>query len=337
MEVLENNFEEFTSLDFTRNMDDQLDEIANGKAPAKAYLERFFLGDAGLRTTVEARKRTIPYPSFEVGKHPETDEEIIVRLGTSGNAFLQLGPREQKKFANVPEDIAPGDLTVEKALELFAGGAPEAESIGNDPTTGRRLLLRHRQGYYLEVERTDAEIEAKEKPRWVSLPPGVDPKTLSQEDLDALCQLPRSIGKNPETGVEIVYKMGKYGAYIECGSERRTLEDWRRGLTATTESAMAILAQPKFQRGARAASAAIQEFGELEGAAGPVRVLSGRFGPYVTDGETNATLPKGSDPASLTAEAAVALLVRKREAGPSPKAKRFVRRGKPASGTKKKK
>ena len=204
--------------------------------------------------------------------------------------------------------------------------------------TGRQaLLLRNRQGYYLEVERTEEELAGKEKPRWVSLPPGVDPQTLSPEDIDALCRLPREIGKQPETGVEIVYKIGKYGGYLECGAERRTLEDWKNGFTITAEEATVILAQPKFQKGTRTPTAAIQEFGKLEGAAGPVRVLSGRFGPYVTDGETNATLPRGSDPASISAEAAMALLAKKREAGPSTRPKKFVRRGKPAAVTKKKK
>ncbi|MHB8634944.1 MAG: type I DNA topoisomerase [Fimbriimonadaceae bacterium] len=327
MEVLEGNFGEFTDLDFTRNMDDELDEIANGKADSKEYLNRFFLGEKGLKTAVDGRKRDIPYPAFSIGSNPETGEELIVRIGTSGNAFLQQGPRELKKFANVPEDLAPADLTLERALELFEGRQPEAESIGNDPVTGRRLLLKNRQGYYLEIERTPEEIEAKERPRWVSLPPGADPYKLSQIDLEQLCSLPRTIGRHPELNVPVLYKMGKYGGYIEAGEERRTLEDWRAGLTITLDDAVQILTQPKYQSARREAAAPIQEFGILEGAAGPVKILSGRFGPYVTDGTTNATLPRGTDPATFSPERAQELLSAKRLAGPSTRPSRFVKRG----------
>jgi DNA topoisomerase-1 len=316
MDVLEQNFGEFTDLDFTRQMDDVLDEISVGKADSKAYLGSFFLGEGGLKTAVDSRKKEIPYPSFLVGAHPATGEEILVRLGQQGNVFLQLGPREAKKYANVPEDLAPADLTVEKAVSLLEDRTSEAESVGFDPVTGRRLLLKNRQGYYLEAERTPEEIEAKVKPRWISVPPGVDPRTLTPEEISALCELPRMVGANPETGETITFKMGKYGGYLEMGEERRTLPEWQAGLTISAEAAAEILKQPKF-RTVRVAAAPLAEFGELEGCAGPVRVLSGRFGPYVTDGETNATLPKGTDPAAMTPEQALELLARKREAGPS--------------------
>ena len=327
MEVLEGSFGEFTDLDFTRNMDDELDEIANGTANSKEYLSRFYLGENGLKTAVDGRKREIPYPAFNIGTHPETGEEVIVRIGTNGNAFLQLGPREQKKFANIPEDLAPADLTMEKALELFNGNQPDAESIGIDPVTGRRLLLKNRQGFYLEVERTPAELEAKDRPRWVSLPPGSDPHALSQLELEQLCSLPRTVGQHPELKVPVVYKMGKYGGYLEAGDERRTIEDWRKGLTVTLDEAVEILKLPKFQAARREAAAPIQEFGVLEGAAGPVKILSGRFGPYVTDGTTNATLPRGTDPLTLSPERAQELLTAKRLAGPSARPTRFAKRG----------
>jgi DNA topoisomerase-1 len=112
--------------------------------------------------------------------------------------------------------------------------------------------------------------------------------------------------------------MGKFGPYVEKGEERRTVEDWRSGATMTLEEAEVILAQPKtFGARKTAAAGPILEFGTLEGCAGNVRVLSGRFGPYVTDGETNATLPKGKDPATVTATEAAEILQRKRDAGPS--------------------
>lgn len=318
IEVLEKNFEELMDLGFTARMDEALDEISEGKANSKKYLKDFFLGDGkpGLKTIVDERKREIPYPAFVVGSHPESAEPILVRNGKDGSPFLQIGEEGNKRYANVPDDLAPADLTLEKALELLSQKAAPAESVGFDPTTGRRLLLKNRQGYYLEVERTPEEIENKVKPTWISVPPGVDPRTLSQEELSFLCNLPKTIGNHAETGQPIVFKVGKFGAYLECGEERRTVEDWRAAESMGVDQAEEILKQPKF-RAARAAPSALKEFGEIEGAAGPVKVMAGRFGPYVTDGETNATLPKGTDPANLTEEQAKDLLDRKREAGPS--------------------
>lgn len=317
MEVLEQNFGEVMDLGFTAKMDEALDEISEGKTHSKNYLRDFFLGEKpGLKNMVDERKKAIPYPSFLVGAFPETEEPILVRNGKDGNPFLQVGEEGNKRYANVPDDLAPADLTLEKALELLSQKSSPAETVGFDPTTGRQLLLKNRQGFYLEVERTPEEIENKVKPTWISVPPGVDPRTLSQEDLNFLCNLPKEIGKHPDSGLPIHFKVGKFGAYIECGEERRTVEDWRTADKLDVDGAVEILKLPKY-RVARQPVAPLKEFGPLPGSAGPVKVLSGRFGPYVTDGETNATLPRGTDPLTLTESDATNLLNVKREAGPS--------------------
>ncbi len=319
MEVLENNFHELMDLGFTARMDEALDEISEGKEDSKTYLHDFFLGDdekPGLKKMVDTRKKEIPYPAMIIGMSPDTGEQILVRNGKDGNPFLQVGDADNKRYANVPLELAPADLTVEMAMELFAQKRPEAESAGIDPTTGRRLLVRNRQGFYLEVERTPEEVEAKLKPTWISVPPGIDPTQLSQEELNYLCLLPKTIGTHSETEKPIVFKIGKFGPYIESGEDRRTVEDWRAASSMTVDQAVEILKQPRF--GAqRTPAAALKEFGKLDDAFGPVRVMAGRFGPYVTDGETNATLPKGTDPTALTEEQAATLLKNKREAGPS--------------------
>jgi DNA topoisomerase-1 len=340
MEVLEKNFEELMDLGFTAKMDEALDDISEGKQESKRYLRTFFLGDdgkQGLKAMVETRRKEIPYPVFAVGAHPDTGEPIVVRNGKDGSPFLQVGEEGNKRYGNVPEDLAPADLTVEKALELLDQKAAPLETVGIDPTTGRRLILKNRQGFYLEVERTPEETEQKVKPTWVSVPPGVDPRELSQEQLSFLCLLPKTVGTNPETREPILFKVGKFGAYIESGVERRTVEDWSSAGSMGVDQAMELLKQPKF-RTARSAPAPLKEFGALEGAAGPVKVLSGRFGPYVTDGETNATLPRGTDPGLLSEEQAIDLLAKKRAAGPStrkplkrkPAAKRSASAKKPA-------
>ncbi|MFQ3676581.1 MAG: type I DNA topoisomerase [Fimbriimonadaceae bacterium] len=320
MDVLENFFQEFIDLKFTANMDASLDEIANGRTDSRAYLREFFLGGdsrIGLRDAVNERKPQIPFPNFLVGRDPESDQPIVVRYGKEGEPFLQWGEGESKKYANIPDDIAPADLTVAKALELLANKTKPAEIVGRDPNTGRNLILKFRQGYYLEVERTPEEIEAKVKPTWISLPPGANPRELSAEDLELLCRLPRQVGLHPESNEPVIFRLGKFGPYLQCGEEIRNVDDWRAGATMTLDEALEILKQPKTFRRAAVKAGPIAEFGELPGAQGPVKILNGRFGPYVTDGTTNATLPKDVDPAAVGAEQALEILLAKAAKGPS--------------------
>jgi DNA topoisomerase I len=316
-EVLDQNFSEFTDLGFTAEMDRDLDEIANGKEDWKKYLHRFFLGAGkdhpGLKPLVDERLGNIRRPVLEVGE--DAGEPIVVQFGRNGFFLVRGTLDEGGQTASVPDDLAPADLTVEKALALFEAKSAGPETAGIDPVTGRQLLIRNKGGYYLEAERTPEEIESKVKPRWVSVPPGVNPKDLSQEEIEWLCTMPLDLGEG------IVAKMGKYGAYVEQGTERRTVENWRDLMTMDTAGAAALLAAPKVMRGrtARAPASALKEFGELEGCAGPVKVLSGRFGPYVTDGTTNATLPRNLQPEDVTESIAIELLEAKRAAGPAPK------------------
>ncbi|MCB8932203.1 MAG: type I DNA topoisomerase [Fimbriimonadaceae bacterium] len=338
--LLDENFGEFMELGFTAQMDESLDEIAGGRLDSKKYLGEFFFGtDAhpGLKPAVDERKRAIPFPVYEIGRHPELDVPIVVRIGKDGGAFLQVETESGKKYANVPEDLAPADLTVDKALELFEQKAGAPIEMGTHPDTGKKLFLKQgRDGFYIEVERDPVpaapaegapkkgrkKTDEKAKPVWISVPRGIDPRELPREELDALCRLPRKIGDHPETGEPVIFRLGKFGPYVQCGAEIRNVEDWRKGLTMSLNEALEVLAQPKFAK--RGAPAALKEFGALEGASGPVKVLSGRFGPYVTDGTINATLPKTMDPESVTAEAALELLQKKAAAGPS--TKRFGRK-----------
>jgi DNA topoisomerase I len=221
-EVLDKHFEEFSALDFTASMDRELDEIARGQEDWKQYLHNFFLGgngSPGLRPAVEGRKGDIRRPLFQVGTDPDSGQEINVQFGKNG-FFLVRGDMETGSTASVPDDLAPADLTVEKALELIQQRAEGPQSIGVDPVTGRRLLLKNKGGYYLEAERTPEEIERKEKPRWISVPPGMTPTEMTQEVLDQLCQMPRDLGKHPETGEPVQVKIGKFGVRgVRCGAQ----------------------------------------------------------------------------------------------------------------------
>lgn len=325
-EILEDHFTELVDLAFTARMEGELDEIAEGEIDSVRYLSNFYNGHdgkRGLAWQVEHESQGIPFPAMPIGTDPESGLPIVIRVGRYGT-FLQRGEGGKGHTATIPEDTAPADLTLEEALALLnkTGAGPEA--IGVDPSTGHCVFARSgRYGDYLEVDQSEADKQAKLKPKRVTLPPGIKASELSEVDLQQLLKFPIMLGVRPETGDDVLVSVGQYGAYVKAGVETRNIENWRLALTMTLEEALALLAAPKNGRVGNSASAsprsAIKEFGSLEGAAGPVRLLSGRFGPYVTDGKTNATIPKGRDPESMTSEEALELLLAKAALGPSVK------------------
>lgn len=329
MEVLENNFPEFMDLKFTARMDQILDDVANGEQKGKVYLKEFWFGGAsqsvGLKPAVEERKAAIPYPNMPIGNLPSSGEPIVVRVNQDGRAFAQVGEGDNRRFANVPEEATYEEVTPEYIEELLQTKKSDGEAIGFHPETGRRLLLRHKTGYYLEVERTEEEVKEKVKPVWVSVPSDEDPRSLTQEDLAALCGLPRDLGGDLETGEVITFGLGRSGPYVKRGTDYRNLPTWREGLTISVEEASKLFLEPKsFRRAAATPRGPIQDFGQI-------KILAGRFGPYATDGEVNATLPRNSDPATITLEAVTELIAAKRAAGPSTRSvrgkKKVTRKG----------
>lgn len=324
-EFMNSEFAELSDLGFTAGMDEDLDAIANGRQDWKRYLTSFYFGDKGspgLKPLVDLKGQGVKPPVFIVGPHPETDEPIEVRNGQRG-FFLLVG----EQTASIPEDLAPADLSVAKAIELLQKKADGPKIIGTHPRSGKNIvLIESPKGKFLKVEQTEEEVKAKAKPEWVSLPSGVEPTSLSQDDLNALCDLPRKLGILD--GEEVSAGIGKFGPYIAKGRDYRNVDDWRKVLEISLSEAEEVLAKPKTTKGGQAAKGSvIREFGPVDGAEGPVRILGGWYGPYVTDGKTNASLPKGTDPEELTPAQAVALITARREAPPSPK-KRFARKRK---------
>jgi DNA topoisomerase I len=182
----------------------------------------------------------------------------------------------------------------------------------------------------LEVRQTEEEVKAEEKPRRASMPDDLTPETITQEDVTSLFSFPRDLGGHPDSGEPITVNLGRYGAYLRAGKDTRNVGAWRIGLAMDLAQALVAFAQPK-QRGRNQAAPRLplKDFGPLEGAAGPVKVFEGKYGNYVSDGETNATLPKGVDLAAFTPEEALSLLSARRGA-PSSK-KRRGRGGKVAA------
>ncbi|MCB0824745.1 MAG: type I DNA topoisomerase [Armatimonadetes bacterium] len=312
-ELLEDHFPNLVDIQFTAEMENRLDDIADDKRDMVAHLKEFYYGtgeDLGIAKKVETRGPEIPFPNMPIG------DDIIVRIGRNG-PFLQRGEGGTGNTASIPEELAPADLTLEKAQELLDEKARGPEAVGVDPQSGQCVFAKSgRFGPYLEVAQTEAEEEAGEKPRRITLPPDLSPNQISETDLMTLLRYPITVGKHPESGDEIVLAIGRYGAYLQAGEKRANAGEWRASANMTVEQAAEMLASGG-AKNARKAPEALKTFGELEGMAGEVKVMSGRYGPYVTDGETNATLPRGTEPDAVTPEMAIDLLKKKKEAGPS--------------------
>jgi DNA topoisomerase-1 len=267
---------------------------------------------------VSQKGKDIPYPQIPLG------EGVVVRIGRNG-PFIQRGEGGPGNTASVPEDLPPADLTYEMALELIAARKPGGTVVGVDPATSRNVVHKTgRFGDYLEIEQTEEEKAAEEKPRRVTLPPGVAVSQVNDEILAVLLAYPRTVGAHPESGEPIIVALGRYGAYLTCGEKKANVGDWRLGATLTVEQALEELAKPPR---ARRGPEVIKSFGKAKGTDSEIKLLTGQYGPYVSDGTTNATLPKGTAPESLTIEQAIELIKAKAAMGPTKK-RRFVRRKK---------
>ncbi|MDP3891824.1 topoisomerase C-terminal repeat-containing protein, partial [Nocardioides sp.] len=249
----------------------------------------------------------------------EKDSGIQLRVGKYG-PYLE-GPGDDgtafAKRANVPDDLPPDELTLEKAVELLANPAGEETELGRHPETGLLVVAKNgRFGPYVtELLPEDAPKSAK--PRTGSLFKSMSLDTVTLEDAVKLLSLPRVVGEDAE-GVEITAQNGRYGPYLKKGTDSRSLESEEQLFSITLEEALAIYAQPK-QRGRAAAAPPLKELGNDPVSGQPVVVKAGRFGEYVTDGEYNATLRKDDSVESVTLERAAELLAERRAKGPAKK------------------
>jgi len=315
--LLEQHFGQLVDYQFTARMEDDLDRIAAGDEARIDWLRAFYFGEAdeiGLKALVsdlgEIDARAVN--TLPIG------DGISLRVGRYG-PYVERG----EERASVPEDLAPDELTVAKAEELLA--APSGDrSLGEHPEWKREIVAKNgRYGPYVtEV----LEEGSKEKPRASSLFKSMSPESVTLEDAVRLLSLPRMLGTDPADGGEITAQNGKYGPYVKKNAESRSLESEEQLLMITLEEALAVLAQPKERRGRGAAKPPLKELGPDPASGKPMIVKEGRFGPYVTDGETNASLRRGDDPVSITVERGAELLADRRSRGPAPKKKARTRR-----------
>ncbi|MGH8990188.1 MAG: type I DNA topoisomerase [Acidimicrobiia bacterium] len=323
--LLEEHFDHLVDYEFTARMEEDLDDIARGQRESVPWLRRFYFGNGavGLRTMVEERLPAIDARSINtIPVGVDTDgREIVVRVGRYG-PYLSRG----EATAPVPDGVAPDELTIELAAELLERGPEEGRVLGNDPASGLPVTMRDgRYGPYVQLG--EAETGSKKKPKRVSLFKSMAPDSVTLDEALMLLSLPRVVGVDKD-GVEIVASPGRFGPYLKKGEDTRSLSSEDQLLTVTLEEARAIFAQPKRGRG-RSAPEPLAELGAHPDSGAAIKLLAGRYGPYVTDGTTNASLPKGADPATFTAAEAVALLRARAEAGPAKKPRGGARKAAP--------
>jgi len=334
--LLEKHFGELVDYDFTARMEEVLDSVAGGDAQRVATLRRFYYGedaagDAGAAGNGAVRFRGLhpmvgglgDIDAREINSIPIGDG-IVLRVGRYGpylerertDTGAEAGVATER--AAVPEDLAPDELTVAKAEELLA--RPSGDRVlGVDPGGGLTIVAKEgRFGPYVtELLPDDAPKSAK--PRTGSLFKGMDTSTVTLEEALRLLSLPRTVGTDPADGVEITALNGRYGPYLKKGTDSRSLPSEDALFTVGLEEALALFAQPKPRGRGRSVAPPLRELGADPGSGQPLVVREGRFGAYVTDGETNATLRKADSVETLTVERAAELLAEKRAKGPAPK------------------
>ena len=324
--LLQTYFADLVDYQFTAAMEDQLDEIAQGSQDLEPWLQKFYFGDPNAST--ELAKLGLEHMTHEqhefdfaainsliLGPAPD-GVDVSVRSGRYGPYLVHGEDR-----ASIPEATEPDSLTVEVALSLLAAPSNDRE-LGVDESGQPILLKAGRYGPYVQVgEMTDP----KDKPRTASLLSSMSPESITLEDAVKLLSLPRTVGNHPDDGEPILAQYGRYGPYLTWGKETRSLEDEEQIFTVDLPAALALLAQPK-QRGRRAAAGPLKELGEDPVTKKQVVVRSGRFGLFVTDGEVNATLRLGDTPETISLDRACELLAERRNAEPSTRPRKVVKK-----------
>jgi len=346
--LLEEHFSELVDYDFTAALEDDLDAIARGEQKRIEWLKEFYYGSdahVGLRNIVD---NLGDIDARELNARPISDS-VTLRVGKYG-PYLEVvdpaNPDADPRRINVPEDLAPDELTPEKAQELIDAPVAGNRVLGENPANGKLVVVKDgRFGPYIEETEPEAAAvvdpetgevletapaepapaakgkksakSAAPKNRTASLFRSMSVDTIDLETALRLLDLPRVVGEDPASGEQITAQNGRFGPYLKKGTDSRSLESEAQIFDITLEQALELYAQPKY--GARRASSALKEFDADPTSGKPIRLRDGRFGPYVTDGETNATIPRGEQVDDVTFERAVQLLADKRAKGPAPK------------------
>lgn len=299
--LLREHFPQYVDIKFTARMEDRLDDIAEGEEDWRGFLTRFYKGgqdSTGLVKRIEDALPNIDYPAIPVGTDPESGQPIHIRIGRSF-VYAQRGDGGDGNRVTLPVDLFIDELTPERVHEMMEVRSKAEEPITTDPDSGLPVFLRTGPyGPYVQL----GEPEEDSKPKRVSLPRGMSPEDLTEADALRLISLPRPLGDDPDTGKPVVAGLGRYGPYVERGGTYRNVKDFDRLFTVTLDEALELIRS-------KPGKTVLREVGEHPESGKPLQVLSGRYGPYVTDGKVNASLPKAMDPSELTIEESVQLLI----------------------------
>ncbi|WP_439591934.1 type I DNA topoisomerase [Microbacterium sp.] len=352
--LLEEHFADLVDYDFTAALEDDLDAIARGEQKRAEWLNEFYFGSdshVGLRNIVD-NLGEIDARELNATKISDVATLRFGRYGPYLDVVDPTNPEAEPRRVNIPDDLAPDELTAEKAQEIIDAPVAGNRVLGENPENGRLIVVKDgRFGPYLEEEipeeplgvdpvtgevidapkKRSTKKDAAPKPRRASLFKTMSPDTIDYDTAMQLLALPRVVGTDPESGTVITAQNGPYGPYIKKGTDSRTIDSEQLIFDITLEQALAIYAQPKY--GANRPSSALKEFENDPVSEKPIRIKDGRFGAYVTDGTTNVTIPRGQTPDDITFEIAVQMLADKRAKGPAPKrtaARRTTTRKAPA-------
>ena len=347
--LLEQHFGKLVDYEFTASMEEDLDKIANGDEERVAWLTKFFYGHDDV-PGLEFLAQDLGNIDAQQINTMKLSDDIEIRVGRFG-AYVQEGIGDARKFANIPENIAPDEMTLALAIELLAKPSGERE-LGIDPTTSLPIIAKSgRYGPYITevlpepemvVDKKTGELKKPRKkkdapkPKTASLLSTMDLDTITFEDALKLLSLPRNIGQYE--GVDITVQNGRYGPYMTHGADSRTLTSEDQLFTVSLEEAIEIYKQPKVRRGRGTPKPPLKELGPDPATGRELIIKDGRFGMYITDGETNATLRRGDTVEFMTIERGLELLAGRRaweaENGPSPKKRKKATSKKTAAAKK---
>jgi DNA topoisomerase-1 len=318
--LLGEHFGDLVNVEFTAEMEEDLDQISRGEREWLDFIKEFYRGDRhhrGLEDAVKHAEENADYPLIDVGIDPESGEPVRVRIGRYG-PFLQQGDGGPGRTASLPPQLAPADLTIEKATTLIKAKAEGPRNLGVDSKSGLNVYAIHgRFGAYVQLGE-NPEKGSKEKPKRASLTGGLSESTVTLDEALKLLALPRELGTHPDDSQVVVAGLGRFGPYVKHNDDYRSLGNDDDVFTVDLARALALFAEPKRSGRRQATKRVIRQIESPNGGA-PLQVIEGRYGPYVTDGETNASIPRGTDPATISLVDAQALIEARRGAPPREK------------------
>jgi DNA topoisomerase-1 len=298
VQILTKHFTRFVDTNFTSRMEEELDQIAEGKKQTVPYLKEFYLGQAGLQSQIEKQDKAIDANEARRIDLPHL-QGVDIRIGKYG-AYIVRKKGEEELHASIPDDLPPSDLTPEKIEEILEISAKGPQPIGQDPKTGKNVYrLTGRFGPYVQLGEA---TEDEPKPRRASIPRGFDAKNVTIEQALQFLSLPRELGLHPTTQKPVAANAGRFGPYVVHDGDFRSLKKEDNVYTVTLERALELLAQEK--KG-RAQASVLKELGVHPKDQKPVQILDGKYGPYIKYASKNVTLPKEAKPEAVTLEQAL--------------------------------